>query len=102
MTEKMASGRFRLKGHELMEMAADRRMINPHMVHLRAGVSYPPVNKYLKRPDDVDMLSLKVLAGIVVDALGISPEEALAKPLGFYFDYVSNDPNDDGHQNGAE
>jgi hypothetical protein len=88
MAKSMASGTFRLKGSALQKMAQGRGVPNRHQVSLEAGVSYPTVDKYLRQPETVGSIHLRSLAGILVDAMKMSPEEALELRLGDIFEFI--------------
>lgn len=94
------SGKFRLKGQSLKETA--RRLgitnkkgeANRHQVSLRAGVSYPTIDKYFEDYEDVESIHLQSLAGILVDAFETAPEDVLDMRFGDLFDYISTNGRD--------
>lgn len=91
----MPSGTFRLRGRVLKEIAKEKGIVdskgnaNRHQVSLRAGVSYPTVDKYFENYDEVESIHLRSLAGILVDAFGMTPDEVLNLKLGDLFEFVS-------------
>ncbi len=94
------SGKFRLKGLALKETARRLGIIdkkgeaNRHQVSLRAGVSYPTVDKYFEDYEDVESVHLRSLAGILVDAFETAPEDVLNMRFGDVFDYISTNGRD--------
>ena len=89
MAKKMTTGEFRLNPDLINERAKGLRLANSHQISLSAGVSHPTIAKWLEEPDEVKYLHLRSLAGILVDALRMTPEEALDLRLGDLFSYVS-------------
>lgn len=74
-----------LNGKKLLELSGE---INPHRLSLKAQVSYPTVERYINRPEDVKAIDLTVLGMILTTGLGLDPEQALALPLSALFDLV--------------
>lgn len=87
---KVASGTFRLKGRTLDDLAKSNEVKNAHQASMRSGVPYPTVKTYWEKPETLESVHLPSLAGLLIDAGGLSPEEALSKSLGELFDFVPN------------
>ena len=87
----MPSGTFRLKGAALFERFRKRGFDNHHRISLQARVTYPTVQFWLQDEPAVESLHLPSLAGLLVDGLGMTPEQALSLRLGDLLDYVPMD-----------
>lgn len=69
----MASGTFRLKGDVLLKAGTGAKSM--YELAKNARVSYPTIHKYVTNPEDIKFLDLESLAGILIDGLGLNPEE---------------------------
>jgi hypothetical protein len=83
----MTTGEFRLNPRLIKERTKAMGMGSNHAISLRAGVSHPTIAKWLDEPETVDYLHLKSLAGILVDAMRMTPAEALEIRLGDILDF---------------
>lgn len=72
-TKAMASGTFRLKGSALLEHGIGAKSM--YELAKNSKVSYPTIHKYVSNPADIKYLDLETLAGILVDGLGLNPDE---------------------------
>jgi hypothetical protein len=84
MNEGMASGSVRLKGRELLR----RFGTSMYSLEKSGAASYPTIHKYITRPEEVDYISAEVLYGILVDGLGLSPEDVANMRFGEIFELV--------------
>ena len=87
----MPSGTFRLKGAKLLERFHKRGLSSYNRISLQARVTYPTVRLWLQEESTVESLHLASLAGLLVDGLGLTPEQALSLRLGDLLDYVPTD-----------
>ncbi len=87
MTDYMATGVFRLKGRQLLEMGQRRGVPNVHQLSKRTDVSYPTVRRYIEEPEKVEAVSLKALTAFLVDGCGMSPAEISDLKFGDIFEY---------------
>jgi hypothetical protein len=85
MNLTMSSGTVRLKGQALRE----RLTVNMHQLSQTEQVSYPTIWKYLNKPEELGSFSADVLYALIVEGMGISPEEAADLRLGDVFEFVS-------------
>jgi len=90
----MPSGTFRLKGAELLDRFHKRGLESYHRISLQARVTYPTVRLWLQDESTVVSLHLPSLAGLLVDGLGLTPQQALSLRLGDLLDYVPTDGTD--------
>jgi hypothetical protein len=84
----MPSGTFRLKGAALLERFHKRGFDNHHRISLQARVTYPTVKSWLQDEPEVESLHLPSLAGLLVDGLGMTPDEALSLRLRDLLEYL--------------
>jgi hypothetical protein len=83
----MSSGTFRLKGSSLLEKAKSNGVENMHQLHLQAGVTYQTVHRYIN-DDGLEKLNLSVLASVLINGVGYTPDELMNLKFGEIFDYV--------------
>jgi hypothetical protein len=72
-------------GQKILEMAG---VPNGHQLSLRARVSYPTIDKYVNRAQFAFSVSTEAMAAILLDGIGLSPEQALDLRLGDVFELV--------------
>jgi hypothetical protein len=84
----MPTGVFRLKGSMILEAGKRKGIENIHQVSMRSGVSYPTAYRYIEKPEKVEAVSLRALYGVLVDGIGMSPEEIANMRLGDLFELV--------------
>lgn len=72
-TSIMASGTFRLKGDMLLKAGKGAKSM--YELAKNSEVSYPTIHKYVSNPADIKYLDLETLAGILIDGLGLNPED---------------------------
>lgn len=77
------SPRFVLKGRSILELSGEP---NAHRVGLRAQVSYPTIDRYINRSETLTAVDLTVLAQILTNGAGMSPDKILAMPLSTLFE----------------
>lgn len=82
----MASWQLRLKGQQILRLGKGAE--NPHQLHLRSGISYPTVRKYIDEPGSVRAYDANVLPGILIEGQGLSPDEFLSLRIGDIFELV--------------
>lgn len=87
----MVNGAFRLKGQALLALGKLRGIENAHQIHLRSGVSWPTIYRYIENPDQVQSINLDSLAGFLIDGLGLSPDEVVGLKFGDVFEYVPSE-----------
>ena len=80
----MADGYFRIKVEQLVE----ERNTNLHKVAQRGAVSYPTIHRYMRHPEQVRGVSLRVLYGLLIRGLDISPEDLEEMRFGDIFEIV--------------
>ncbi len=90
MEALVATRTFRLKGRVLDKMCKSHGLKNPHQVSMRAGVSYPTIEKWLSEPEGIESIHMPSLAGILIGALGFKPEDVLKMRIGDLFEYVED------------
>ena len=86
----MAGWRLRLKGQQLLKIG--KGADNPHQLHLRSGISYPTVKKYVDEPGEVRAYDSNVLPGILIDGQGLTPDQMLEMRLGDLFELIYEGP----------
>lgn len=59
---------------------------NAHQLGLRLRISATTAYKYFSKPDEVQAFDVAILAAIITDGLGLSPEEAMNLKLGDIFE----------------
>lgn len=74
-----------LKGQNILSLSGED---NPHRLSLKSQVSYPTIERYINRPENVQAIDLGILASLLTAGLGLTAEEALALPLSTLFDLV--------------
>ena len=84
----MASGVFRLKGPNLLEIGKRKGVNSINQLSLRSGITYATAHRYIQNPGEVEAMSLRNLYGILVDGLGLSAEEVMNMRIGDVFDAV--------------
>ncbi|KPL72227.1 hypothetical protein ADN00_15520 [Ornatilinea apprima] len=82
--------RLQIKGSEILKMSGEA---NNHRLALKARVSYPTVDRWINRSQNVQSIDLAALANLLLDGIGLSPDELLARPLGDFFELVEVDQN---------
>lgn len=80
----MASGSIRLRGRELLE----RYNISMYRLKENGAASWPTVYKYMAKSDEVENFSADVLYGILIDGIGLTPEQAADLKIGDIFEFV--------------
>lgn len=85
----MTNGSFRLKGRDLYAEGYRRRRFNDVKTAARiTGMSRPTLSNWINNPETVSRLDLNGLTNLLVDGLGITPEEALQMKLGDIFQFI--------------
>ena len=87
----VARGTFRLKGATLKQMAKRAGIDNKHQLSMKAGISYPSSVTWMTEPEKLESIHLPSLAGILIDAFGMTPSQALDLRLGDLFEYVPDE-----------
>jgi hypothetical protein len=87
--EMAGRGSFRLRGHFLLQEAQKRGVDNLHQLHLRSGVSWQTTHKYVTNKE-IASVDLTVLADLLTDGVGLTPEEIANLRLGDIFEFVPN------------
>jgi len=80
--------RFVLKGKELLERSGVK---NAHQVALKTTASYPTIDRYINRPEEVKDFDSRTLASFFCKGLDLTPEQVLAMPLGEFFEIVEEE-----------
>ena len=75
--------RFCLKGQAILEKSG---LKNSHQLALRARISAPTASKFIIQPENVKYLDTEVLARMLVDGCGLTPEQILDMRLGDIFE----------------
>ena len=83
----MGSGTFRLKGSSLLDKAKQNGVENMHQLHLESRVTYQTIQKYMKE-SELPSIDLHVLACLLLDGVGYTPEELMNVKFGDIFEYV--------------
>lgn len=84
------SGTFRLKGSFLLSKAEEHGVENRHQLALRSQVSHQSIYSIFDE-DPMTRIDLRVLAKILIDGVGLSPEELEDVRFGDIFEYVKED-----------
>lgn len=87
MDNMFSSGTFRLKGRDLLSLGGGAE--NAHQLSLRSRLSWPTVYKYITTPERITTISMDVLAGLLIDGLGLTAAQILDMRFGDLFEYVS-------------
>lgn len=74
---------LRLRGDMILERSGAS---NVHQLSLRSGVSYPTVEKYIRRPEDIQALDLGVLLQVLVDGCGMTLQQVAELRVGDLFE----------------
>jgi hypothetical protein len=80
----MSTGYLRLKVAELM---SDSDM-SLHKASQAGGFAYPTMHRYWRQPETVESLHGRSIVGLLVDALGMSPDEVESLRFGDVFEVV--------------
>ena len=83
----MPSGTIRFKGAELLE----RYDMSVYRLTQLGAASYPTLHKYFLRPDHSDLVSRRVIYGILVDGFGLSLEEAQNVRMGDLWEFLPDE-----------
>lgn len=92
MTRYMAQGYLRLKVAELLEQHG----ISLHRASQEGGFSYSTVHRYMRKPETVESMHMRSVVGLLVDALGMTPEEVENLCFGEVFEVVLDVEEDTG------
>jgi hypothetical protein len=84
-------GTFRLKGPNLLSLG--RGADNPHRLAMQSGVSTQTIYRYFNDPESVKQVDLVTLASIIIDGLGISPEDLHLLSFADVFEFIPNKEN---------
>jgi len=87
MPDMFSSGTFRLKGRALLTLGSCAE--NAHQLSLRSRMSWPTISKYINTPEKISSISMDVLAGILIDGLGMTPEQVADMRFGDLFEFVA-------------
>lgn len=60
---------------------------NTHKLSLKIGVSYTTTLKYINHPEGIEVLDLRIFAGMLTHGLGLTREQALDLRFGDVFDF---------------
>jgi len=91
----MSTGYLRLKVGELL----DRHDTNLHRAMQVGRFNYPTMHRYWRSPETVESLHTRSIVGLLVDALGYTPEQVHDLKFGDVFEVVidgGKDPAEDG------
>lgn len=89
MTTVVASGYLRLKAAELLK----EHKTNLHQASQKGGFSYPTVHRYINKPQTIESMHMKSLVGLLIDGLGLSPDEVENLRFGDVFEVVLDKKN---------
>ena len=85
----MATGSFRLKGRDLYAEGFRRRRYNDIKTAAKmTGMSRPTLSNWVNSSETVSRLDLNSFTNLLVDGLGLSPDQALNMKLGDIFEFV--------------
>jgi len=88
-TKDMANKyRLQVKGSTLLEKSGEP---NANQFSHRARLSIQTAYRYIQQPEEVLAFDSRVLARILIDGLGLTPEKALDLKFGDVFDLVEVD-----------
>jgi len=82
------AGTFRLKGSSLLTKAEENGIENRHQLAMASGISYQSILK-LFDDEPLKQLNILVLAKLLVNGVGYTPEELESVKLSDIFEYVS-------------
>ena len=88
----MGSGTFRLKGSSLLSKAKSKGIENAHQLSMEAKITYQTVYKYFDS-DGMKALDLRVLAQLLFQGAGYTPEELNNTKFGDIFEHISDFDN---------
>lgn len=86
----MATGTFRLKGSSLLTKAEENGVENRHQLSLRSGISTQTIYSTFDG-SPIKQIDLRVLAKILINGVGYTPEELMNVKFGDIFEYVIED-----------
>jgi hypothetical protein len=89
MTTIVASGYLRLKAAELLR----EHNTNLHQASQKGGFSYPTMHRYIKQPESIESMHMRSIVGLLVDGLGLSPDEIENLRFGDIFEVVLENKN---------
>jgi hypothetical protein len=73
-------------GKKILELS---NLPNAHQLALRSRVSYPTVDRYINCPEETSQVSAVVMAAILTEGLGLTPEQVLDLRVGDLFQFVN-------------
>lgn len=83
----METGTFRLKGSSLLSRARKNGVENRHQLSLRSGISSQSIYSIFDG-SAMKQIDLRVLAKILINGIGYTPEELENTKFGEIFEYV--------------
>jgi len=83
----MVTGTFRLKGSSLLTKAEKNGVENRHQLSLRSGISSQSIYSIFDG-EPMKQIDLRVLAKILINGVGYTPEELENVKFGDIFEYV--------------
>ena len=82
------AGTFRLKGSSLLSKAKDRGIENRHQLSMAAGVSHQTIYAIFDN-EPMKQISLPVLAKLLINGAGFTPDELENVKFGEIFEYIA-------------
>ena len=90
-SENLADGSFRLKGQELL----DEKGINLHRASQKGEFAYSTLRRYIKEPESIQAMSLRVLYKFLINGLKIPTAELSEMKFGDIFEVVPSSPEEE-------
>ena len=78
--------KFKIKGAQLLSMASDPT--NMHQVHLRSGVSWKTVHKYLAG-EPLNSIDADIILAILINGLGLTWDQIKELKFGDIFEITN-------------
>ncbi len=82
----MPGWRFQLRGPDLLSLG--KGAANMHQLAMHSGISYPTALRYISTPEKVQVVDMETIANILLDGLGLTPDEALNLKVSDLFELV--------------
>ena len=84
------AGTFRLKGSSLLTKAEENGIENRHQLAMASGISYQSILK-LFDGEPMNQLNMHILAKLLINGVGYTPEDLENVKLSDIFEYVNEE-----------
>lgn len=75
--------RLVLKGQEILARSGET---NAHRLSLKVKISYPTIERYINRPEEVRSYDANILGALFTLGLGLTSEQVNASPFSDFFE----------------